>query len=177
LPERLALKPAFSKPRARRVATLQCRCQPNGLLRRRHQFEGGNEFHGSGALLRFDVAPHYAFGHGANRSGVVAAVPQRGQTGPERGEFLPQHTAGSPLKRLTISATDKVGPASTNRCTWSGITSTVCTVMSCSVATSLISSLSRSSIGETSTLRRYFGHQTRWYLRLNTAPALGLYRD
>src|SRR5215470_14370505 len=77
----------------------------------------------------------------------------------------------APLKRLTISATERVGSAATNRCTWSGITSISCTTNPYSVATALTSSFSRRSTGGTSTGRRYLEHHTTWYFRLNTTPA------
>src|SRR5919205_3563420 len=80
------------------------------------------------------------------------------------------------LNLPTTSAGAHRGSVSTKRWTWSGLTSKAWTVISRRAATSRISSFSRASTGFVSTGRRYFGHQTTWYLRLNTAPAFLAYR-
>src|SRR5215204_840956 len=50
-------------------------------------------------------------------------------------------------------------------------------IIPASDATSAMISFRRASCGGVSTGRRYFGHHTRWYLRLKVAPALRRYRD
>src|SRR5438105_15500953 len=54
------------------------------------------------------------------------------------------------------------------------MTSSACTTTPSSLAFSASRALSRSATSPTSTLRRYFGHHTRWNLSENTAPALRL---
>src|ERR1700694_3593656 len=52
------------------------------------------------------------------------------------------------------------------------MTSSACTTAPSSAAFSASSTLSRSATSPTRTLRRYFGHHTRWNLSEKTAPAL-----
>src|SRR5215470_2781962 len=124
--------------------------------------------HVSFALLVFDGPAHGRLGDGTDRGGEVGPAPQCRQPRAQAGELSRRNRY---VKRLTIAATERVGSAATNRCTWSGITSISCTRNPYSVATSLTSSFSRRSTGGTRTGRRYLGHHTTWYFRLHTAPA------
>ena len=79
--------------------------------------------HASFALLVFDGPAHGRLGDGTDRGGEVGPAPQCRQPGAQAGELSRRNRDVAPLKRLTIAATERVGSAATNRCTWSGITS------------------------------------------------------
>ena len=95
LPRSLRVRAKPRQPIASGVAPFKRGTQKTGLFWCRKQTNGGDELHRSGALLRFDVAAYDRLGHGANRTGVIAAAPKRWKAGPQRSELLAENTAGT----------------------------------------------------------------------------------
>ena len=80
-----------------------------------------------------------------------------------------------PLICLTALWTPNCGSTSMSKCTWSGMISISMTSIWYSLQISSMSSFKRTSTPLTKTLRRYFGHQTTWYLQEYTTLWLLLY--
>src|SRR5215470_2298279 len=68
-------------------------------------------------FLSLDVFAHHRFAHRTERTGVIAAAPESRQARVEEANSARKTCEVNPFSRLTISATHRVGSASTNRCT------------------------------------------------------------